>query len=330
MYLLFALLSGVVLSLLISVNGSLAGVYGLFSATAVIHLVGSVCALAACLLQRDKKPLWGRRPGWIYLGGAIGVFTTVTQNFAFGHISMTSIVGLVLLGQTVASLFIDRFGLFGMARRQVQKQSWLGLVLSLIGIAVMLDGSVTAAAFAVAAAFLSGVTAVVSRTVNARLAEQTGALRGSLVNHLVGLPISVVLALLLGGANAFVPAAGVVIRPWMYLGGALGVLLVLLCNMAVPRISAFRMTLLAFVGQVFTGILLDALFGVGYSEASFIGGVCIALGIAVNLVGERLAAGRERRESEYLARIRRIEAEYQRRILEKHSVRQAPIDARRA
>lgn len=318
MYLLFALLSGVVLSVMIAVNGNLTGQYGLFPAAAVIHLVGSLTALALCLFQREKKPLWKHRPWWIYLGGAIGVFTTVFQNAAFGRISMTSIVALVLLGQTVASLAVDRLGLFGMARQPARKQSWFGLALALTGIAVMLDGSAAVAVFAALAAFASGISAVLSRTVNARLAEKTGALRGSLINHLVGLPITVVLALSVSGGAALPAAASGSLKPWMFCGGALGVLLVLLCNLTVLKISAFRMTLLAFVGQVFTGILLDVAGGGGFSEASFAGGVFIALGIAVNLIHEQLAARKEEQRRAYYAHIREIETAYRRAVIAKH------------
>ncbi len=59
--------------------------------------------------------------------------------------------------------------------------------------------------------------------------------------------------------------------------------MVLLSNVTVRRISAFYMTLLLFVGQVFTGIVVDmALTGV-FSPQNLIGGALVAAGMAVNL-----------------------------------------------
>ena len=200
---------------------------------------------------------------------------------------MTSIVALGLLGQTAAALAIDHFGLLGMEKRPFQKSSLIGLAFSLAGIGMMLDRTVAAAAVAVAVSLGAGVSVVLSRTVNARLAEQTGPLRGSLINHLVGLPITVALALgsicLAGGAHIGSGAG----RPWIYLGGVLGVAVVLLSNLTVPRVPAFRLTLLLFIGQIFTGVLLDLLLGNSFSDATFRGGLVIAAGVIVNLVVER-------------------------------------------
>lgn len=317
MYLLLALLSGVVLSVMISFNGNLTAQYGTFPAAAIIHLVGTLSALLLCALRKEKRVLRWYRPWWIYLGGAIGVLTTVCQNFAFGHISVTSIVALGMLGQTCLSLLVDRFGLLGMQKQPAARTSWLGVALVLIGVAVMLDGTVAAATAAACVSFVSGVTVVLSRTVNARLAEKTGALGGSFINHLVGLPITVMLALIVTKGRMFSGAANVACKPWAFLGGVLGVALVLLCNLAVLRVSAFRMTLFGFVGQVFTGILIDILFGGGYAQASFYGGIIIALGICVNLLSERLHTMREGKRQAYYARIKQIETDYRDRILQR-------------
>ena len=67
----------------------------------------------------------------------------------------------------------------------------------------------------------------------------------------------------------------------------MGVAVVLLSNLTVPRVPAFRLTLLLFIGQIFTGVLLDLLLGNSFSDATFRGGLVIAAGVIVNLVVER-------------------------------------------
>lgn len=296
MYDLLSLLTGFTLAFMISINGGLTQRYGAFPATVIIHVVGVVFALVLCLLQKKKGPGKKRLPGWIYLGGVIGVLTTVANNLSFGFISMTSIVALGLLGQTVTSLAIDCLGLFGMEKRPVTKGALAGLAFSAAGIFVMLDNSVTAAMLAVLFSFGAGISIVLSRTVNARLAREIGALQGSLVNHLAGLPVSVAAALVLAGA--FPPAAPAVSLPvWGYLGGALGVVVVMLYNLTVPKVPAFRLTLLTFLGQLFTGIVLDMLLGNRFSDASFLGGILIAAGVLANMLLEKRGLERARRKA---------------------------------
>ena len=47
-----------------------------------------------------------------------------------------------------------------------------------------------------------------------------------------------------------------------------------------------------FVGQVFAGVLLDALIEGAVSTANLIGGALVALGLALNLLLERRASRR--------------------------------------
>lgn len=78
----------------------------------------------------------------------------------------------------------------------------------------------------------AGVTVVLSRTVNARLSEHTGALEGSLVNLLGGLPLCLLLVLV-------VPEVAVPGRfsLWPWLGGILGLTAVALCNARIAHVE---------------------------------------------------------------------------------------------
>ncbi|MDD6770760.1 DMT family transporter [Inconstantimicrobium porci] len=285
MYQLLALLTGITLSVMISINGNLSNQYGVFLSAVIIHVVGSLSAFIMCIFKKDKKPLFTHSPKWIYLGGAIGVCSTVFNNLAYSHISMTSIVALGLLGQALTSLLIDRFGLLGMQKQNFSKTSIPGFIIAFSGMIFMLDTSISDSIIAVFVSLATGISVVLSRTVNARLAEKTGALQGSLINHLVGLPITIVIAIIAG--NIYPAASVSTIKPWIYFGGILGVAVVLLFNVTVPKISAFKLTILTFIGQVFTGIGLDLIIGNNYSNNSFIGGIIISCGIAINLFFER-------------------------------------------
>lgn len=150
----------------------------------------------------------------MYLGGVIGILTTLFNNFAFGKISMTGLVALSLFGETVTALTIDVTGLFGMQKRRMKPRVLVGLVFSLAGILLMLRQARGAALYAVLVSIGAGVTVVLSRTVNARLSGYTGEMRSSFINHLTGLGASgLVLALgrALGACRAFRAAASALV-----------------------------------------------------------------------------------------------------------------------
>jgi len=308
MYILLAALNGCIIAVMVAVNGGLADAYGVFLAAVIIHAVGTAFALTALLLRRRGRSVRpylfgaGHLPPWLYLGGVIGVATTVCNNFAFGKISMTSLVALGLFGQTLMSLLIDALGLFGMPKRRFQPAQLIGIGFAFCGIAVMLRdvdagaaaSASAAAAGAVALSFLAGVAVVLSRTVNAGLAARIGALQGSFVNHLVGLPVTAAIWLMQGGLPAL---AGVTVSPrlWIYGGGILGVTVVLLFNTVVPKMQAFQLTLLSFAGQIAAGFVIDLLCGTVGDRASLLGGVIVSAGILLHLLWGHLAEKRAKK-----------------------------------
>lgn len=281
MFYLLSMLTGALIALMVAVNGALTGYWGVYPATVAIHVVGLALITVACLLRREKP--WTRRglPLWMYAGGLIGVATTVFNNLAFGRISLSAIVALSLLGQAVTALVIDQFALMGMPRRAFRPAKLAGLLFMLAGCAYMLRGT----AFdliPVVVSLLAGVSVVISRTVNARLCGRSSETVSTWFNYVTGLLLSAIVLLLVGRGELAVADFGGA-SPWMYLGGALGVAVVLLSNATVERISAFYMTLLLFVGQVFAGIVVDMALVGAFSMTSLIGGALVAIGMVLNL-----------------------------------------------
>lgn len=291
MYNFLALLSGIVIAVMVQMNGSLTARFGVYHAALYIHIVGAAFGFFALLCQKKRRFLpAGKVPAWMYLGGVIGVVTTVGNNLAFTHLSLTSIIALGLSAQLFFSWLIDSFGWFGMPRQKDKGSSIPGILLVAAGIALMMDAPDTGGVWYVLFPLAAGATVVLSRTVNARLSEHTGALEGSLINHLAGLPVCLLLSLLI--SETALPGR---FNLWMWLGGVLGVTTVALCNITVPRIPAYRLTLLSFCAQIFCGILLDLLSGSALNEREFTAGLLVAAGIAVSQFS---AAWKQRKQKE--------------------------------
>ena len=278
-----SLLSGVLIAIMITINGMLTLEHGVHSATVIIHFVGLVFIAALVLLKREN-PFAARHTWWLYLGGAIGMFVAILNNLAFGRISVSAILALVLLGQTVAGFLFDQFGFLGMPKYPFARSKLLGISIILLGIATMIDNFELAA---IAMSFAAGVCIVISRTINAILASVTSVRIGVFYHHLIGTLLSLPILLLLGGSEiaAFHPAPPT--HWYIYLGGLFGITVLLIGNIIVMKVSAFYLTLLIFVGQIFTSVIIDMILTQAFSHRNLLGGVIVAVGLCVNLLLDR-------------------------------------------
>lgn len=131
---------------------------------------------------------------------------------------------------------------------------------------------------------LAGVSVVVSRIMNSNLAKEIGIFQSTFYNYIVGLFFSIIFFILSrekinlsGLKSGHVPL-------WAYLGGIAGVLFIVLSNYITPRISSFYLTILMFVGQLFTGIIIDYFAEGNISNGKLIGGILVLAGLIYNLV----------------------------------------------
>ena len=285
MFYFLSLLMGILISVMVAFNGGLTTQYGLYSATVIIHIVGLILIVAVVLLKREGLfAFFPKQQAWfLYLGGAIGVMTTVFNNLSFGRISVSAILALGLFGQSVAGIIIDQYGLFAMQRHPFSKEKLLGLAIILAGIGSMLYNLEIVA---VIVSFIAGVNIVLSRTFNAKLADASSVHVSTFYNYFVGLLVSIPVFLILGrGEMGFASFTALHFSSdwYIYLGGLLGVCVVLMGNVVAVKISAFYLTLLIFVGQVFSGVLIDIVISQELSPRNVVGGLLVAAGLSVNL-----------------------------------------------
>ena len=283
MYYLLSLLGGALIAVMIVVNGKLTALVSAHFATVIIHVVGLVLIGAIALVKRDKT-VFRKQKWYMYLGGVIGVVTTLCNTLAFSRISVSALLALALLGESVTGLVFDRTGWLGREKRPFYKEKLMGLLLLLAGICVMLT---EIDALAVLMCILAGVCTVVSRITNGLLGERTSPVASTLFNYVIGLVTAIPVCLLLsGGAKVALPVVPVS-ECYIYFGGALGVVIVLMSVVIVQKIPTFYMTLAMFCGQIFCGILLDILLTSAFSLRNLIGGVFVAAGLSLNLFLDR-------------------------------------------
>lgn len=134
---------------------------------------------------------------------------------------------------------------------------------------------------------LSGITIVLGRIINSNLAKKIGMLQGTFFNYVIGLLFSIVF-LIFSTETFIVSKSTFETIPFIgYLGGVLGVLTIVLSNYITPKISAFYLTLFIFIGQLFTGIIIDYISLGQLSTGKVIGGLLVFIGLAYNLIIDR-------------------------------------------
>ena len=139
-------------------------------------------------------------------------------------------------------------------------------------------------------AILAGVSVVISRIFNSIIADEIGTLQGTFINYLTGLMAAFILFILskeylnIGNINySSIPF-------YSYLGGAIGILVVLLSNYTTPKVSNFSLSLLVFIGQLSIGILIDYYSYSTISIGKIIGGILILLGLSYNMIIDKNAS----------------------------------------
>lgn len=137
MYKLYSALIGILISVMIAFNGILSNNIGNYLSVTVIHIVGLIGISLILIINKTKLNLPKDIPIYLYSAGAIGVFTVLFNNISFTHLGISITLALGLLGQSVASIVIDHYGLLGMKVIKFKKEKILGLTIISLGIVIM-------------------------------------------------------------------------------------------------------------------------------------------------------------------------------------------------
>lgn len=141
-----ALAAGVMLSLMVHLNGELARWGGVLFSSWMAHGTGTLAALmilplwwkAAAGVFSSSRPT----PYWAYLGGIAGAVTVMMTSSAVNTpLALSGTLALGLAGQIVFSLAADRWGFFEVPRRRLRMGDAVALLLIGAGSALVIWGS---------------------------------------------------------------------------------------------------------------------------------------------------------------------------------------------
>lgn len=203
----------------------------------------------------------GEIPAWMLLGGGCGALTVSTQGLTAGVLGVSLFSVGVVAGQTLHGLVLDRMGFGPAGVVAVTPGRVLGGGLALAAVAISLSGDVLASAplWMVLLPFAAGVGIAWQAATNGRL---SGRVRSPIAATLVSFVAGTVVLLIAAGIS--IAARGVPdalpTEPWLYLGGILGSVYILLGALIVARTGVLLMGLGSVLGQLTTSVVIDLIW----------------------------------------------------------------------
>lgn len=150
-----ALLAGAVVPFQAGSNAALGRALGHpLWATVASLLVSLLVVLPVLIGMRAGAPDLGaaiRGPWWLWIGGIAGVAYITAALVLTPRLGAANFIVCVVAGQVVASLFIDHFGLMGLAAKPANLTRVAGVALIVAGMLVVQWGTHAASASAVGA-----------------------------------------------------------------------------------------------------------------------------------------------------------------------------------
>jgi|GEM_PF-2778644 len=131
-------------------------------------------------------------------------------------------------------------------------------------------------------AFFTGVILVVQMYMNSQLSARLDSFNGVFYNYFIAVILFLLYFLLKPDLFTTGMARLSTADTWMFGGGLIGILVVILCNFSFKKLSATYTTSLIILGQLIAAILIDRYFGIIIGTKEITGILMIASGIAYN------------------------------------------------
>jgi bacterial/archaeal transporter family-2 protein len=250
------------------VNGQLgAAMHDGFAAAVISFGSGLVIVLIALIFMRNGRQgvarvasaiRSGEMPFWYILGGAGGAFFVLSQGLVAATLGVALFSVGIVAGQTIGGTIVDRRGLGTLPSRSLTVQRIAGSILALIAVVISASTQVSASvpAWMLLLPFVAGLVQAVQQAVNGEVrAVSQSVVTATLGNFTVGtmlLVIAFVIHSAIVGWPTRLPS-----EPWLYVGGAIGVIFIAVGAAIVRSIGVLLLSLATIAGQLVTSLLLD-------------------------------------------------------------------------
>ncbi|MDO5516921.1 MAG: DMT family transporter [Clostridium sp.] len=133
----FAIVSGISMSIQGVFNTKLSEKIGLWETTVIVQGIALICSIIISLFIRNGSYSNLKNTSKYYLlGGVLGVVITYTVMKSVSSMGATVGIGIILIAQLLAAALIDAFGLFGSDKIKFTLNNFIGIAIMIIGIVI--------------------------------------------------------------------------------------------------------------------------------------------------------------------------------------------------
>ena len=292
-----AVLAGLLGAVQPRVNAELGARIGndLVAATINFLVALAVASSIVALRPETRRRLASLRewdvPAWTWAGGLGGALVVLAGVVTVDTIGVATFSVAFFAGQVASGLVVDAFGLAPGGRRPVTaaRAAASALALAAVAISQLGRGGGEVEPGLVAFVVLTGVAVSLQSAGNARMASATGdAIAATAVNVVVGsVALCAIVAVgAIGGGDRSLAWPG---EPWLYLGGVLGVGIVLTLAVSTASLGVLRATLAVVASQLIAAFAVDAVVDGTTPRVGAIAGALVLVG-AVALLQSQVRA----------------------------------------
>ena len=138
LYLLLALLSGVLLPIQASCNAQLArSLNSVPLAADISYIVGTLVLVVLIATQKFGHPDWSaiaKAPKWSLIGGVLGTWYICSSTYFTSVLGTTLTLGLVVGGQSLAGIIVDHYGWLDLPTHRLTRNRRFAIGLLIVAI----------------------------------------------------------------------------------------------------------------------------------------------------------------------------------------------------
>lgn len=289
-------------------SGFEAAALSFWAGLAVIAVVVALTPSARHGLTRLADQLRTPRqiPLWWLLGGLGGATFVASQGLAVPVVGVALFTVAAVAGITANSLAADRVGLTPGGSRPITAPRLAAAVLALAGATLAVSGDIappgqensTGAVIALLISVVAGALVAFQQGFNGLIAVAARSpLAATLVNFIVGVTALTIVAVAI--ENLDQPAHIAPPAPWeepaLWLGGPMGVAIVVIASIAVRGLGVLLLSLLTIVGQLGGSVVVDLVAPIpGAAPLTWVTLAAVGLSVIATLlafIGSRSPAG---------------------------------------
>jgi transporter family-2 protein len=266
------------------INGELAGrMHSALGAAMATFAVGLVILLTVAPARRAgfARLRQSRTKPWWWLGGFGGALLVSSSAHAVPRIGVALVSVCLVAGTTLGALFTDAAGLGPSGRHHATGWRLGGTLVAIaaVGIAAVGQSHHELKWWLLVVLVLGGAASAVQQAANGQLrVTSDDVVVASVISFAGGtLVLTVVTAIAGDFATMSWPTAA-----WVYLGGPLGVIYILIGAATVKALGVLRFALGVVAGQLVSAVVIDAVWaapGTSLHAATVIGAVVTVIGV---------------------------------------------------